>query len=383
MGTQDKRSAAIPINTFKQDYNLIRFVGGRGGGGGMATGVTRYTFWLDCDPFDVFNRYLISQNVGFEVFSDSGLTTQIVPHIIVGQSNDIPDEMVKVGNTAVGDSVIIPSPSTPPYYLNTKFTSQPVNANFQNDQGKYSMAGYDGYGTGFGHTQMVGQAFVPMQSKLTGFFWQELFHTNTTDHTTFFPLVFELWDSNHNFYAHLGTLQPTYNSAVQPSGLTTDSYCKAYCNNLSYNTADDSNKYWITLSQLGIQLTTPVNVTPGQTYYLMVRQQTLSAANYYFLGNNTNSASAYSGNGRYTAYDQTGAAVSAHAIIATDGSSTFSNLVDVHSFPVDFPFITQGNIGRIAVTFWWGNASSSYWAAPPSSYPGIFKFIHLDFDQRI
>jgi hypothetical protein len=382
MGTLDKRSAAIPLNTFRQDYNIIAFVGGRGGGGGVPTGVTRYTYWLDCDPFDVYNRSMISQNLTFQIFADSGLTTPLLPYIIVDQSDDIPDEQVKVGATSQGASVIL-AIGQPPYYLNTKFTSQPANANFQNDQGRYSMAGYVGFGTGFGGTQMVGQAFVPKQSKLTGFFWAELFHTNTTDHTKFFNVNFELWNSNKQFVAHLGTLQPTYNSAVQPSGLTTDNVCTAFCNNLSYNTCDDSVKRWITLNNLAIQLNTPVNVTPGQTYYLIARLATLSTTNYYFLGNNTNSSSLLSGLGRYTAYDQTGVAVSAHAIIAADGSSTFSNLVDANSNPVDFPFITQGNTGRIAVTFWWGNNPGAYWAAPPSSFPDSFKFIHLNFDQRI
>jgi hypothetical protein len=127
-------------------------------------------------------------------------------------------------------------------------------------------------------------------------------------------------------------------------------------------------------------------VTIGQTYYIMVRQQTLSSADYYFLGNNTNAASIYSGTGRYTAFDQFGASVNAHAVVATDGSSTFYNLVDTNSFPVDFPFITQGNVGRIAITFWWGNqpnpTTAVYWH-PPWGNPDQFKFIHLDYDQRI
>ena len=386
MGTLDKKSAAIPLNTFKQDYNFIAVQGGRGGGLLPSTGCSRYTFWIDYDPFDVNNRRLITQNVSFQVFSDSHGTTPIVPYIIVGQSNDIPDEQVVVGNTSQGESIIIPSPTQPPYYLDTKFTSQPVNTNYQNDQGRYTYAGYAGYGYGFGQTQMVGQAFVPEQPKLTGFFLRELFHTNTTDHTTFFALNLELWDANHNFYAHLGTLQPTYNSAVQPTGLTTDSACTAYCNNLTYNTADDGHNYWISLNSLGVQLTNPISVTPGATYYIMVRLSTLTAANYYFLGHNANNT-VYSGLGRYTAYNQHGVAVSAHAVVANDGSSTFSNLVDANSFPLDFPFITQGNVGRTAITFWWANQAnptSMYWQGEPTgSLSGQFKFIHLDYDQRI
>ncbi len=383
MGSRSKKSAAIPLNTFKQDYNLIVFVGGKGGGGGEATGVTRYTFWLDCDPFDINNRTLISQNVYFEVYEDSGLSIPITPYIIVDQSDDIPDEQVKVGATSQGASVIIPNPAQPPYYLNTQFTSQPVNSQFQNDQGRYSLAGYVGQGTGFGNTQMVGQGFVPKQAKLTGFFFEDLFHTNSTDPTTFAPLVFELWSSSGTFLAHLGKLQPTYNAAVQPAGLTTDSSCTAYFNTLSYNTGTDGNKYWVNINQLHIELTSPVAVTPGVTYYIMVRQSPLGSANYYFLGSNVNSSNVYSGLGRYTAYDLTGAAVSAHAVIATDGSGSFSNLVDANGHPIDFPFVTQGNIGRIAVTFWWANSPTSYWNAPPSLLPGQFKFIHLDFDQRI
>jgi|GEM_PF-6397895 len=382
MGMLDKRSAAVPLNTFRQDYNIIAFVPGRGATGSSPTGVTRYTYWLDCDPFDIYNRSLISQNVSFQIFADSLLSTAIVPYIIVDQSDDIPDEQVIVGPTSLGGSIIL-APGQPPYYLNTKFLAQPINSNFQNDQGRYSMAGYVGQGTGFGGTQMVGQAFVPKQSKLTGFSLAELFHTNITDHTKFFNLNFELWNSNKQFVAHIGTLQPTYNAAVQPSGLTTDSSCTAYCSGITYNICDDSIKRWITLNQVNIQLNSPVNVSPGQTYYIIVRQATLSTTNYYFLGNNTKSTGALSGSGRYTAYDQTGAAVAAHAIIAADGSSTFSNVVDINGNPVDFPFTTQGNTGRIAVTFWWGNQSTSYWSTPPQNLPGSFKFIHLDFDQRI
>ena len=387
MGNQDIQSKATPLNTFRQDYNFIAAVGGRGGGGLPTTNCSRYSFWIDYDPFDVNNRSLVTQNVAFQIFLDTFGTTPIVPHIIVGQSDDIPDELVVVGTTSLGDSVIIPNPPQPPYYLNTKFATQPVNANFQNDQGRYTLAGNQGFGTGFGGTQMVGQGIVPKQSKLTGFFWGQLFHSNITDHTKFQNVVFELWDSNHNFYAHLGTLQPTYNASVQPTGLTTDSACTAYCNNLTYNTCDDSVQRWITLNNLGIQLTAPVNVTPGSTYYIVARLQTLTGGtNYYFLGNNTNAASVRSTTGRYAPYNLLGQSVAAHAIVATDGSSTFANLVDVNSNPVDFPFITQGNVGRTAITFWWAdqpNPTALYWNTVPTSYPGEFKFIHLNYDQRV
>jgi hypothetical protein len=389
MGTLDKRPRAIPLNTFKQDYNLISLVGGRGGGGLPETGCSRFTFWVDYDPFDVQNRFLVTQNAAFEIWSDEYGTYPIYPHVIIGQSDDIPDEQVIVGETSTGDSVGYPGIMAP-YYLNTKFTSQPANASFQNDQGRYTGAGYQGSGSGFGSVNMLGQAFVPKQSQLTGFFFQELFHTNTTDPTTFVSVKFELWDANHNFYAHLGTLQPTFNATTgsAPTGLITDSSCTAYCNDISYDTATDGKNYWITLDLLGIELASGIAVTPGATYYIMVRATTLTSSDYYFLGNNVDGNSGlYSGKGRYTAYDQLGVSVNAHGVLAADGSSTFYNLVDANSHNIDFPFITQGNVGRTAITFWWADQSSPttlYWNGVPTGYlSNQFKFIHLDFDQRV
>lgn len=494
MSSGDNLQQAYPQNTHKQDWAFYDFLGGKGAGGTIpATGVTRYSFWIDFDPFDIKNLKMLSQNLSFQIFSDNAGTVPSIPYFIIDQSNDITDELVKTvtpgltagttqglgtasiglppngfvddnttqyitGNpqtsstnailvndltvtSAPGGSLVtgttyyyavstvdgsgieglksnvasytadgvnnqvvlqwtapvgavyytlyrnitsnFADPTTvvltlnfflgqPPYYNNTIFTSQPASGSFRNDQGNWTLKGYQNSGFGFGGTNMVAQGFVPQQSQLTGFFLGAIFHTNTNDHTKFYAINFELWDTNKTFITHLGTLQPTYDATVQPSGLTTDASCTAFCNNLSYNIGDDGINYWVSLTQPTLKLTNPVSVTSGQTYYIVLRLTPLSTTNYYFLGMNIDSTSTRS-NLYYYPY--------ANAYSAADGSSTWSTLVDANSKPITFPFVTQGNVGRYAVTFWWASLPTQYWPAPPSGKE--YNFLHVDFNQRI
>lgn len=498
--TGDTLQQAYPNNSHKQDWAYYPWLGGRGGGpANPTTNVTRYSFWVDFDPFDIKNLKMLSQNISFQIFNDSLLTSPLVPYFVLDQSNDITDEIIEAnlpivpgssvqvgsatinyppfgflddgsrtlsafqppsssavapptnlaasptnnagtiytsgltigqiyyyvitatvgGVESIASSVVSAIPTVdlptiaitfnsvsnasyysvyrntvnsftsgslqlsstyysgqPPYYVNTAFASQPVSSSFRNDQGNWTFSGYKSFGSGFGATTMVGQAFVPQQTKLTGFFLRDIFHTNTTDHTTFSAVKFELWDTNHNFYASLGTLQPTVTSVTStaPTGLITNNLCTAFCNNITYNTGDDGSKYWTELNQVGVQLATAVSVAPGAKYYIVVRLVTPTVSNYYAIGNNTDGT--YRDNLYYYPYGE--------AITATDGSSTFSTLVDANSKQITFPFITQGNVGRYAVTYWWatvGNGANNYWPGIPNS--NDYAFLHIDYNQRI
>lgn len=268
----------------------------------------------------------------------------------------------------------------PPYYVNTTFTSQPKSGNFRNDQGTYTLAGYQQNGFGFGSTTMVGQGFVPQQAQLTNAILGAVFHTNTTDPTTYYPLNLELWDSAHNFIQHLGQVQPTFTpitfdpvTGIPTTGsLTGDASCTVHFLDANSIKATDGNWYWTNVDQISFQFTAPVSVTPGTTYYLILRQATLSASAYYALGMNTSNTSIRDPLHYYPF---------APAITATDGSSTWSTLVDANSKQITFPFVTQGNIGRYAVTYWWGNLGTVYWPGTPNSKE--YAFLHVDYNQRI
>lgn len=498
MGLGDSLQPAYPNNTHKQDWALYTFVGGRGGGGGVATTTTRYTYWIDFDPFDIQNLKMLSENLSFQIYGDAFFDYTLTPHYIVDQSNDITDELIqanlptkagqsisvgtatinyppfgyidslgvslnpgvpptssatevpvitgiaatdkanaqlttgttyyycvtaiKGGVESIASNVVsytptikLPSPAItftnisgtnpatdyykvyrntvptftsgnlwldygntgqPPYFVNTTFTSQPTNNAFRNDQGNYTLKGYHNFGFGFGGTNMVAQGFVPQQSMLTGFFLGAIFHSNTTDHTTFYPLNFELWDANKTFLAHLGTLQPDFNLSKGAFGLTTDSSATAICNNLSYNIGDDGVTRWTSLTQPTLKLNTPISLTVGATYYIVLRLATLSTTNYYFLGNNTDATSTRDALYYYPF---------ANAFSANDGSSTWSTIVDSNSKPITFPFLTQGNVGRYAITFWWGDIGAANAFYPSSSYPlgNEYVFLHVDYNQRI
>lgn len=386
MGSGDKLQLATPLNSHRQDWEFFPFLPGRGAVSAGAAGVSRYTFWIDYDPFDISNRQLITQNFSFQVFIDSGLVP-ITPLIIADQSNDIPDEVVEQATLGLptGGSVSLARASItqpnvpaqanqPPYFIDTLFTSQPRDSNYQNDQGYYSIAGWKGFGIGFGVTNMFAQAFVPMQPQLTGLYWQNIFHTNTPDHTTYEQVNFELWTGT-GFYAHIGGLLPKYNPALGSNGFITDGTCEITCDDFSYLTGDDGNIYWTTLEQPSIRPNAPISMTPGQTYYLVVRLATLTASTYYFLGTNTTASGLYSGTGRY---------IFGSAYSAPDGVASYSQIVDANGTAINFPFITQGNVGRTAITFWWANianGSSNWWFGTPTT--NEFKFIHLSYNQRI
>lgn len=490
----DTLQPSYPNNTHKQDWAYYPFVGGRGGGSGVVTGVTRYSFWVDFDPFDVKNLKMLSENISFQIFNDSLLSVPLIPYFIIDQANDITDELVEAnlptdpgqsvsvgpatvnyppfgyadtGTTipyagvppisgiagptgiaagaSVGGSIptgttyyycltanvggieTLPSaivsattinnnntigvtfkpvtgatsyniyrnttssftsgsltlsyyfyPGQPPYYLNTVFNTQPINTNFRSDQGKFCLSAFKGNGFGFGNSTMVGQGFVPTQNKFTEFFLGSLFHISSTDPTTYNDINFELWDANHNFVQHLGTLSKGLSltpTTITPSGLTTDTYCTAICNSISYNTGTDGQLYWSRLDQLCIRFTDSVSLTVGSTYYIIVRTAVQTASAYYALGSNYDN-SAISDPLYYYPF--------AHAITATDGSSTWSSIVDAHGKYITFPFMTVGSIGRYAVTYWWanvGNGASNYWAAVPNA--NDYSFLHIDYNSRI
>lgn len=498
MAIGDNLQPAYPINSHEVDWALYPFVAGGGSTSpGVATSVTRYTFWSNFDPFDVKNMRMVSENVSFQIFSDSGLTTPIAPYFIVDYGNDATDELITanlptaaggIGSLGIGSVLkpdnsymdtaaasltgtpptssavsapvnigVVPEdhastltqgqtyyyvvtatvggveslPSTPvsftptsiypsvsitwdsvvgashytiyrnttnsftsgnlllsaavydgqpPYYLITTFTSQPADAKYQTDQGLYTLYGYHNTGYGFGGSLMFAQGFVPQQAQLTGIFLGSLFHTNVTTPSTYYPINIELWNSSHAFMQTLGTIYPTIDPSIlvtKSALLTTDANSTGFCNNITYTTGDDGQLYWITLNQPSLKLNQPINVTPGATYYIVVRQATLSGTNYYSIGANITVSGAVQTRDPLYYYPF------ANAYYATDGSSSWTQLNDTNGKPITLPFVTQGNIGRFAVTYWWGNrtGSNTYWPGAPSG--NEYQFIHLDYNQKI
>lgn len=366
--------AGRPRNSTKKD--LLLFVGGGfgGGGGATATGVTRYTYWIDHNPFATAIKRLIAQNVSFETYTDAGATIADTLYLRPEQSNDCPDEILKsAAEIAATRTLMFTGAQPPPYYINTKFLSNPTDFNYQNDQGRYVYNAYGSNGFGLGRTgsgafDAIFQSFVPQSPVLTGVWLKDLFRIgSTSDHTLYSDITVGLYDSNLNLVGVIGKLKKTYplQYGNNPPVIGVN------YNNLLYVTADDAVQYWTNIDQIQFIPDKPIPTKIGATYYIGVMADTFGSSFNYGVGNNGDTNGNYNGNGRYI-YGQAFTANKTGAVF-TSVSAIGTNL--------SICFVTQRNTGRTAYNFVW-NSGANYWYDPTVNIDQ-FKFVKEDFDQRI
>lgn len=363
MSGQDRNPLGKQFGSSKRDWALYVGGGKGGGGGATTTGVTRYTFWIDHSKFDTYIRRLITQNVSFEIWKDSGLTQPAPFYLDVGMSNDKPDALIRSSNgqQVNGSLLLDPNTTPPPYYINTTFLSQPTDPNYQTDQGRWNYNQYVGNGLGTGNNNKLVQSFVPSSPFLSGVKFADIFHVGSaSDHTLYNNLIFEIWDSNKNVIASF-TLSPYRKISINQIN-----------NNFStqfWTTADDGQDYWTEFKDITIPIT--AKVVPGLTHYFVVKQDVASTAHHYGVGSNTTSGGAWDGN--YSNYYINGSAYT-----AAWGSTTLSLAV---ASQVSLCFLTLRNNGRTGFTFLWD--SSSYYWYNPATFLDQFRFVKADTDKRI
>lgn len=369
-------------NTFKQDYDV--YLGGGSGAGYPVTnpGVTKYSFWVDHNPFATFIRRLVTQNLDFIIYKsaydaggfylpDYGSESDL--YVSFDQSNDRPDEMfTNAAELTAGRVVKVPGSMLPPYYFNTTTIKQPVDKNYQTDQGNFNYYAYESNGQGIAKTGVCdfqAQSFIPTSPYITSVFTRDIFKVgNTSDPTLYRDIIVELWDSNRNFYANLGIIPKEYIPNLKPNNHIDVNGNKITTAIDTFVTASDSNQYWINIDEARCIPKQPIKVVPGQTYYLVYRHATPTANFLYAVGANTDNSGNYNGKGRYIyggAFSGTGVA-GANSVVAAPAN-------------ISLCFTTQRNIGRTAITFYWGNPN--YWWGHPETYPGQFEFVKEDFDQ--
>lgn len=405
MGQIDRNSQGVPQGGYKRDWTLYQGSGSGGGTSTTVTGTTRYTFWIDHSKYSTFVRKLITQNVSFNVYSDAGATLPQSVYIGVSQSDDIPDAVLQAQGLNISPGV------TPtPYFINTTFLTQPTDFNYQNDQGRYVYNAYSGGGLGTGNNSKVVQGFVPQSPGLTGVWFRDLFHVGSlTDHTLYNDLIVEIWATDKTVLAR--QVISKFALQVDPSDSNVESYVLA----------DDGLQYWYEFNQRRVRFTqlqykvqsgdtlasiaaaygmgTPtligynpqiadpnqisvgqlinlnppggvVKVIPGQTHYIVVKQDTSTAAHHYGIGSNTGSGGAWDGN--LSAYYINGQAYTAPY------ASTVLTAVGTN---ISICFVTQRNNGRTAITFQW--ASAAYYWYNPAGFTDQFRFVKEDTDKRI
>jgi hypothetical protein len=371
----DRIELGLPRNSVKKDY-LVYGGGGFGGGGGATVAPSnRYSFWLDHNPFATAIRKLIAQNVNFEVYSDAAATLPLPMYCRIEQSNDCPDEIITLaseisaGRTLLLDPVTLP----PPYYLNTKFLSNPTDFNYQNDQGRYVYNAYNGQGLGLAKTaatafDAIFQSFVPQSPTVTGVWLKRLFRVgSTSDHTLYSDITLGLYDSSLKLIGVLGKLKKTYplQYGNNPPVIGVD-YNTAF-----FVTADDAVQYWTDLDQIHFIPDTPLPVKVGGQYYVGIMPDTYGAAFNYAVGSNTDVNGNYNGNGRY---------IFGQAFTAVKTAGVFTSVSAIGG-NISACFVTQRNIGRTAYTFLWDNNSRYFY--DPATFKDQFKFVYEGFDQRI
>lgn len=354
MGQFDRNNQGVPQGSYKRDWNLYIGGGSGGGTGATVTGTTRYTFWIDHSKFMTFLRKLITQNVSFNIYTDSGATIKAPVYIGVAQSDDIPDAVIQSQGLYIDPAVLVP-----PYFINTTFLTQPTDFNYQNDQGRYVYNAYSGNGLGTGNSGKIVQSFIPQSPFQTAVWFKRLFHVGSnSDHTLYNDLIVELWDTNKNVIA-TATISK-YALQVDP----TDSNVEYYV------TADDGLRYWIDFDQRRVRFSSPVKVTPGVVHYICVKQDTSSVAHHYGIGSNTSPAGNWDQNlSTYYINGQAYTAPYASTVLTAIGSN------------ISICFVTQRNNGRTAITFQW--ASAGYYWFNPSGNVDQFRFVKEDVDKRI
>lgn len=405
MGNLDRTNQGVPQGGYKRDWTLYQGAGSGGGSGGTVTGTTRYTFWIDHSKFSVFVRKLITQNVSFNIYSDAGLTLPQSVYIGVSQSDDAPDAVIRAQGLQ-----IVPGTTPTPYFINTTFLTQPLDFNYQNDQGRYVYNAYAGNGLGTGNNGKIVQSFVPQSPGLTGVWLRDLFHVGSlTDPLLYNDLIVELWATDKTVLAR--QVISKYALQVDPTDSNVESYV----------TATDGLQYWYEFSQRRVRFTqlqykvqsgdtlsiiaaaygmgTPtligynpqiadpnvisvgqminlnppggvVKTIPGQAHYICVKQDVSSAAHHYGIGSNTGSGGSWDGNA--STYYINGAAYTAPY------ASTVLTAVGTN---ISICFATQRNNGRTAITFLWDSAA--YYWYNPASFADQFRFVKEDTDRRI
>lgn len=370
-------------NSFKRDYEV--FLGGGSGAGGAVqpTVVKRYTFWVDHNPFATFIRRLITKNEDFTIykaatpigggFYDPTIGTEADLYVSFDQSNDRPDEMfTDAAQLSSKKIVLVPGSQLPPYFFVTTTIKQPVDPKYITDQGNFVYDAYQSNGLGIAKTgtnDFVAQLFVPTSPFLTSIFLRDIFHVgSSTDPTLYRDIIVELWDANRNFYANLGIIPKNFQAGVKPNNWIDANGNKITTAIDTYITATDALQYWIEIAEARCIPKQPIKVVPGQNYYIVLRHATPTASYLYGVGANTGSDGLYNGKGRYifgAAYSGTGVAGS-NSLAATPTD-------------VSICFTTQRNVGRTAITFYWGNGA--YYWADPTVFKGQFRFEKEDFEQ--
>lgn len=372
-------------NSFKRDYEV--FLGGGMGAGGAVTpaGVTKYTFWVDHNPFATFIRRLITQNVDFTIYKagtpigsgyyDPTYGSEADLYVSFDQSNDRPDEMfTDPAQLAAKKVVIVPGSQLPPYYFITTTVKQPVDPKYVTDQGNFVYDAYQSNGLGIAKTgtnDFIAQSFVPTSPFLTSIFIRDIFHVGaSTDPTQYRDIIVELWDANRGFYANLGIIPKNFVLGSKPNNHIDANGNKITTVTDTYITATDSLQYWIDIAEARCIPAQPIKVVPGANYYIVLRHTSPAASYLYGVGANTGSDGYYNGLGRYIY----GAAYSGSGVAG-------SNTLTATPSNVSICFTTQRNVGRTAITFYWGN-TGYFWNDPDQiAGRGQFRFEKEDFEQ--
>ncbi len=375
-----------PRNTNKKDFALYNAVGGMGTIGGIqyAPSNGRFSFWIDHNPFATAIHKLVAQNVSFSIYSAwaSGAPvpgTEIPMYLRIEQSNDTPLEVVTRPEEFTAGRTLYFDPSLPgglpPYYLNTRFLTNPTDPDYVNDQGRYVFDAYDGRGFGLALTsghEAIFQSFVPQSPILTGIWLKRLFRVgSTSDHTLYSDITVGLYDANLDLIGIIGKLKKEFpiEYGNNPSVL------EPKYNTAWYTTADDSNEYWVDIDQIQLIPDKPLPLKPGDTYYIGIMPDSYGSSINYAVGGNSDVNGNYNGRGRY---------IFGQAYVANKTGPDFTSVTPLNT-DLSVCFTTQRNTGRTAYTFMWDNSVDRYWNPPTAAavFSDQFKFIKENFDQRI
>jgi len=356
----DKKAIGKRTNTLKRDFILYIFTLGVGGGGQgvVQTGVDRYTFWVDHNRFATVITKFLCRNQNFKVFSNA---TQHPDHplfipgdvapmwIDITQSNDKTIEQILSDGKYIEPSTVLP------YDLDVEIVTQPKEKDFFTDQGRYVFNSYNDVGFGLGNNEKIVQSFVPKSPILTGIWLKRLYRSgNLNDVNRYHNIVVEVWDKNKNIIS-------TMIINKKAGQLKRQDYKKEFFFTIS------GVNYWIDLDEVRVRPSGIVRLEEGLTHYICVKQDKPTNDNDYFVGSNSNNG-IYNERGHY---------------IYGEASTAPYNLTTLTPIGpnLDICFKTERNVGRMAVTFYWGN--NSFWWYNPVDHKDQFKFVKEDFDEVI